>query len=113
MVTEVEVTEAEVTEVEVDLAADFAVALAADFAVALLVVVTEVVVTEAVVTEAALVAVDHHTVALVAVDHPAEAPATSFVVSTPTATGCSTRQNPKVEPRCFWIALWAHYRASI
>jgi hypothetical protein len=90
-----------------------------EVAVDLLVVATEeatVVVDHhtVVATEVAIVEVDHHpVVAIVVVDHLAEAPASSFVAWTPTATGCSTQKNPKVAPRCSWIASWARYRASI
>ena len=50
-------------------------------------------------------------VGTVEVDH-LEARATSFDGSTPTATGCLTRRNLKVAPKCSWIASWDRFPAS-
>jgi hypothetical protein len=92
-VTEVVVLQAAVTEV-----------------VAVFLVVTEVVDLQAV----APVAVALPAVATVVVDRlPAAGRATSFVASTPTATGCLTQTNRRVVPGCSWIASLARYLVLI
>jgi len=109
---------AEAIEVEVDIGvvatvvvATVVVTVAVDHLVAAIAVVLVAVDHLVAAIAVATVAVVHHLVATVEVD-PAEALATSFDVSTPTATGCSTQRNPKVAPRCSWIASWVRCPAS-